>query len=396
MKKNLFLLFFFFSLPLFADEVDDLIDYALVYSPGGQSVQYSIESGVLSRQDAYYALIPDLEFSAGYDLNESASGADYLVSLSSSFGDVDQILTSLRVAENDALINEIEAELEKRDLISEIIEGYAELAVFEKQQELSEAEISNNLLLLRIMTTKMNYGDEIAINVQKLSNEIAIDRQNLILNALDYTNALNTFDYLCGMLPNSFLFEDETLNGSVSTEDLITQYELKLSMLSFAISNSSLELSAAKREQFLPNLSFSLGWDYDVDASRSGYDASIGISFDALRFFEQKNDIEELEISIAEQEISVSDLLIEWENDLSLLENRILFQEEKMDLLKNDVDIELQLRELYNYQYETDQIDFYDYQVLQNDLLTAELLLLEAKSELFLLKKQLEYGILSP
>lgn len=381
-----------FTSNLIADELDDLIRSGLEESLSGLSISNSLMTSILKRKSSYYTLIPGLSLSADADYDTSTGGGfDFDVTLSESFSDVDNLIQTLRMADITLDMAYLQAEIDAGTLVKTIINEYAALAVFHKEREIALANISNQTALLKIMAVKFKNGDEIAVNLRKLSNEVEISRQELVIDAINFTNSLKSFRFLCAAVPEEYSIEPvdiETTNAAV--------YQLKHNYYLLEISNNLITRGYYNRQHFLPKLSVSYNWGFDALNGTSTAGAGVSLDFTLSDIFERKNKIAQLDIDTAELETDIAELLLDWENDLQLMETTMTLLENKIALLQNDVQIETELRRLYNYQYETDQIDYYDYRLLMSDLLNAELDLLEARADLYVLLKRLQYGIIDP
>ncbi len=383
------------AIPVFAGELDEIIRYGLENSVSGVSIRSAYQNEQLTRRAGYYALIPSLSIGADYDYDNPSSGSQamqYSLSFSKSFGDVDQTVRSLMSAEIDALIARYQAEMGYRNYIDSIIQSYANLCILIKQMEINLADIEAKETLLDTMQIKLEYGREIKLNVLKLSNEIELAKLDIRLQETDYSNELRTLSGLCGMTNAHYEFK---LDVPRETNDLpVNNYELQLRIALLQLTNLNIDLSGERRSQFLPTLSLSLSESYDIDAGESAFNAGVGLNYSILDIIDRRNTIRDYEVSIASQKESIEDL----ERQLAIAESSYTAERassiDKVRLLEDELDIERELEKLYRYQYETDQIDYYEYRVRRNNLLTAEMNLLQARSELFLLITRRNYGIL--
>ncbi len=376
--------------PLFGDELDTIIEHSLKHSQQGRNLDNSVKKAELQRQAQYLTLVPNLRVNGDWSAGTYGS-INYGISLSESFSHVDSIIQSLRMAEQTRQAGLIQAELDRRDFIDNLITSYVNLCLARKKIEISRADIANQKVLYNIMKVRSDNGREIQLNVDKQQNEIVLSEADLAIEQVNIDNNLRTFLEYSGDTAASF-----ELKGEFGPAREDSQYQLLMHKTSIELTNNSINMGLKKREQWLPRLDLSFSWNYDADANSSGYNLGAGLSFSALDFWERNNGIKQLDISRDSLLLTLSNTYIRWQNDKDLVQKRVSTLELKIQALEKEVALDTKLQDLYKYQYETDQIDYHEYRRRQNTLLTSELNLLQLQGDLFILKKRLQYGIIKP
>lgn len=377
-----------------ASELDNLIQYGLQHSASGAAIRASYDSEQTTRRAGYYSLIPSLYLSADYDISSPSSGdssMQYSLSFSKSFGDIDSTIRALRTAEINAMISRYQADLECRNYIDSVIQAYAGLCILVKEKQINLASIEAKKVLLISMTIKLQHGREILLNVLKLSNEIESAKLNLRLNEISYSNELRLLKTLCAYTNAELKLQLDL--PEMSGELPVDAYDLQLKVAYLQLTNLRITLNGVRRSQFLPTLSLSFSESYDIDENQSSFDAGIGLSYSVLDIFDRRNSIREYEGSILSQIESISNTIRIFENARSSFDTKLQAAYDDVAIKEQQLEIEKGLDELYRYQYETDQMDYYDYRVQQNNLLSIELDLLRSRSDLYILITRKNYGI---
>jgi outer membrane protein TolC len=379
-----------------ADELDDLIRYGLVNSATGKTISNSLGINHLSYSEAYLSLLPELQ--AGVNYKNGASGSvqsdDWSgsITFSKSFSHVDSIIQGLVKAGNQLDINKIQAEIDKRSYIDNVIQQFVQLGVTVKEIDLLKANLAAQKSSLKVIETKLKNGQEIALNAKKLSNDIMIAAEELSLKSAEYDKASAQFIQLVGKKAASPVWNPDTL-GVPDSPGSNSQYQLSLKMKELLLANNSVDIGLAVREHFLPQLSLSFNYGYDMWENQTSWGVSAGISFNPFDFFERENKIAKLNYEKANTQLAVDNIRVEYEYTLKIMIQKLGVLEKKTAVLKGNVEIERELQKLYTYQYQTDQIDYPEYQIRMNSLLQSELTLLRTQADLYLLKKRIQYGI---
>ncbi|OHD53447.1 MAG: hypothetical protein A2Y33_15105 [Spirochaetes bacterium GWF1_51_8] len=293
---------------------------------------------------------------------------------------------------NQLDMNKIQAEIDKRNYIDSVIQAYIALGVAKKESALLEANIGAKESTLKVMEIKLKNGQEIALNAKKLSNEIVLLKQDLKYNYAQQEKSAEQFRILTALTGIAPMWDAGSV-PVVPDAGSNSQYALDIGKKTLEIANNSIDLGLAAREHFLPELSLSFNYGYDMWEQQSSWGFSAGLSFSLFDFFERENKIGQLNYQKNNNEIALQNLIKEFEYSLKLMRKRIEVLTEKVSALKGNVEIERELQKLYDYQYKTDAIEYPEYMLLMNNLLQAELTYLRAESELYLLKKRLQYGL---
>lgn len=376
-----------------AEELDDLVRYGLQNSVSGRAVRAAYGSEAVTRRAGYYALIPSLDLGASYDYSGSSGGLTCGVTLSKSFGDVDAAVMAVRTAELNAQIARYSAELGYRNYIDSVITAYVNLAILRMKIGIAEAELGTERMLLKQMQIKFLQNNEIELNVLKQSNDIELSKITIKLQYIDYTNALRSLNGLCGTNGSGYAFR---LDVPEPAADLpVDSYALQLKLDYLTLTNLLYSRNSTVRSQFLPNLSlsFSDGWDSETRSANLNF--GIGLDYSVLDIFDRANTVRGYDVQIASQLKTIDADGRDYAKALASYEASSSAYREQVGYLQRNLDIEKKLDELNFYKYQTDQIDYYNYMLLRDDLLTAELNLLEARSEWFLLVVRRNYGIIS-
>jgi outer membrane protein TolC len=273
-----------------------------------------------------------------------------------------------------------------------VIRQFVQLGVNVKQIELLNANIDAQKSSLKVIETKLKNGQEIALNAKKLSNDILLAQEELALKSAESDKASAQFTQLVGKSIAAPSWNPDTLDIP-QTPGTNSQYQLSLKMKELLLANNSVDIGLAIREHFLPKLSLSFDYGYDMWENQTSWGVSAGVSFNLFDFFERENKIAQLNYQKANIELAVGSIRAEYEYTLMIMIKKLDVLEKKAAVLKGNVEIERELQKLYTYQYQTDQIDYPEYQLRMNSLLQAELTLLQTQAELYLLKKRIQYGI---
>ncbi|NPV01389.1 MAG: TolC family protein [Brevinematales bacterium] len=381
---------------VYPDELDNLIVYGLANSAAGKTISNTLGIGHLSYSEAYLSLLPELSANVSYDSGASSgvqsgqwSGS---IAFSESFPHVDSIIQGLVKAGNQLDINKIQAEVDKRSYIDSVIQQFVQLGVNVKQIELLNANIDAQKSSLKVIETKLKNGQEIALNAKKLSNDIMLAAEDLALKSAESVKASAQFAQLVGKSIAAPSWNPDTLDIP-QTPGTNSQYQLSLKMKELLLANNSVDIGLAIREHFLPKLSLSFDYGYDMWDNQTSWGVSAGVSFNLFDFFERENKIAQLNYQKANIELAVGNIRAEYEYTLMIMLKKLDVLEKKAAVQKGNVELERELQKLYTYQYQTDQIDYPEYQLRMNSLLQSELTLLQTQADLYLLKKRIQYGI---
>jgi len=405
----LFIIFFYENFA-FADELDDLIKSSLSNASTMRKLNNIFKQTELNNKRTYLNLLPNIILTSGYEESFSASDFSSTLSMrtnitnladnirfsvifSKDFADIDDTFQGFALSRNHLEIQKLQFEINKRNFIGKIIEDYANLCLFRKQIELKLTNLNNDKILLNIMNVKVKNGIEIPVNSQKLSNEILLKSEEINMDISSFEDYLTNFVRTIGIIPRQFSIDRELLNEYDNIEHN-NQLVLDIQRDYLEITNNQININKKWRENFLPILSFSVSWNYDIKNSMNSYYIGIGLSLSILDYFKRENEIKYMELEIENKKIDISDAYYRLEKSLTYLEKNLSFMKKKIYMMEENIRISQSLIKLDQYKYEMDKISFHDFQQKQSELLSSELSLLQAKSKLYILQKKLQYGII--
>jgi outer membrane protein TolC len=331
-----------------------------------------------------------------YTSNSPTNNFNYTINIGKSFGDIDSTIIGLITSKNNLTISEIQAEIRRLEFIDKIISTYISISDYRKRIEIEKNNIERELSSLQIIEEKVSNGREMELNLMKFSNEILLKKDELELNLISLDKKLKNFEELVGVSLLNFVIKGELEEDSTLITDFEknNQYYLSIKSKGLEISNNNLAISKKNRESFLPILGLSAGANYNFATSSYSYTGNISFNFAIFDFMRRQNEIKVLELKNKNIINDITNTYADISYNSFFIIKQISLLEKKITNLEENLNLEKQLFGQYQNKYKNEVIDFYDFMKFQNLIYDDEIILLDTKNQLRLLKKRMKYGIL--
>lgn len=356
----------------------------LIIKKGGSIICFLLFMSGLSSCGLYR----DIQANANPVMDSSGTkvrGFTASASIGKNLADLD---TLINTAQFTYTVNELSVSIAQKTYIDIIILNYSDLASYARDKSIKENKILADRKLLFLIQTRYPSARYTKLDLEHLSNEIQMIQSEIYLEDNSFSNRLIDF-----LENNGLKLPDIKLDSLFSAVDKSSSIDLTHKLLRVEYNNNLTEIRHQNLQNFLPSMGLSTYTSNDFYTLFTS--ATIGVSggFSVSDIFKRnvyKGILESTNENLARQIILVQQ---ESKNLSLLMEKRILYQENIIWRLEEQLKIRQKLINTDYDRFGTKKIDFHILKQRIDDVSDIELSLQKEKRKLFVLRKRFQYGI---
>ncbi len=321
--------------------------------------------------------------SSGYMVNGVEIGAN----VEKSLADFDTILQQSKLTYP---ISAIQASIDKKNYIDSIITDYAELSYYPSEIKIKEEQIriyQNLFIDISTNHNKLKYRLE---EYTYLSNNIYIEKQDLLLMDEIYSSHLSNFLEYTGLSQKNI-----NMDLLFSNNDKTSEITLEYQNLKAEQGNNKQTIRRQNLQNYLPYLDLSIDTSNYLISGEPALAAGSSLDFSFSDIFRRINYNKILELENRNIDEKIPYEIFENRSISNLIERRIETLKSKIAILKETIKRNQDYNSSYYKLYKSKKIDLYKLITRFDDSINIKLDFIESQRQLFILRKRLEYGILS-